>query len=49
MRKSGSEYAKQILVTVSRELAAEYGRGFGCAELASTVQVAQQFPERQLL
>ena len=37
-------YGKQILVTVSRALAAEYGRGFSYAELARMVQFAQAFP-----
>ena len=49
MKKSGSEYGKQILVTVSREMAAEYRRGFGCAELARTVQVAQQPPDEAIV
>ena len=40
-----AEYGKQILVTVSRELAAEYGRGFSYAEIARMVQFAQQFPD----
>lgn len=34
-------YGKQILVTVSRELTADYGRGFSYAELARMVQFAQ--------
>ena len=38
-------YGKQILVTVSRELSAEHGRGFSYAELARMVQFAQLFPE----
>ena len=34
-------YGKQILVTVSRELTAEYGRGFSYAEIARMIQFAQ--------
>ena len=37
-------YGKQILVTVSRELTAEYGRGFSYPEIARMVQFAQLFP-----
>ncbi len=42
-------YGKQILVTVSRELAAEYGRGFSYAELARMVQFVQQFPDEPIV
>ena len=42
-------YGKQILVTVSRELTAEYGRGFSYAELACMVQFPQFFPEESIV
>ena len=42
-------YGKQILVTVSRELTGEYGRGFSYAELARMVQFAQLFPEEGIV
>ena len=42
-------YGKQILVTVSRELTAEYGRGFSHAELARMVQFCQLFPEKSIV
>lgn len=38
-------YGKQILVTVSRELTAEYGRGFSYAEIARMIQFSQLFPD----
>jgi predicted nuclease of restriction endonuclease-like (RecB) superfamily len=44
-----AEYGKQILVTVSRDLAAEYGRGFSYAELARMVQFAQAFPDEAIV
>lgn len=44
-----AEYGKQILVTVSRALAAEYGRGFSYAELARMVQFAQAFPDEAIV
>ena len=42
-------YGKQILVTVSRELTAEYGRGFSYAELARMVQFVQLFLEESIV
>ena len=38
---SRAAYGKQILVTVSRELTAEYGRGFSYAEIARMIQFSQ--------
>lgn len=40
-------YGKQILVTVSRELTAEYGRGFSYAEIARMIQFSQLFPDEK--
>lgn len=42
-------YGKQILVTVSRELTADYGRGFSYAEIARMVQFAQAFPNEAIV
>jgi predicted nuclease of restriction endonuclease-like (RecB) superfamily len=42
-------YGKQILVTVSRELTAEYGRGFSHAEIARMIQFAQAYPEEAIV
>ena len=42
-------YGKQILVTVSRELTAEYGRGFSYAEIARMIQFAQLFPDQAIV
>jgi predicted nuclease of restriction endonuclease-like (RecB) superfamily len=42
-------YGKQILVTVSRELTAEYGRGFSHAEIARMVQFSQLFPDEAIV
>jgi len=44
-----AEYGKQILVTVSQELAAEYGRGFSYAELTRMVRFAQHFPDEAIV
>ena len=40
-------YGKQILVTVSRELTAEYGRGFSYAEIACMIYFSQLFHASQ--
>ena len=42
-------YGKQILVTVSRELTAEYGLGFSYAEIARMIQFAQAYPEEAIV
>jgi predicted nuclease of restriction endonuclease-like (RecB) superfamily len=42
-------YGRQILVTVSRELTAEYGRGFSYAEIARMIQFAQAYPEESIV
>jgi predicted nuclease of restriction endonuclease-like (RecB) superfamily len=42
-------YGKQILVTVSRELTADYGRGFGYAELARMIQFAQAYVDEAIV
>jgi hypothetical protein len=42
---SRAEYAKPILVTVSRDFEAEYGRSFSYGELARMVQFAQTLPD----
>jgi len=49
LQGSRAAYGGQILVTVSRELAAEYGRGFSYAEIARMVQFAQLFPEKAIV
>ncbi|GAA0741450.1 DUF1016 N-terminal domain-containing protein [Ideonella azotifigens] len=42
-------YGKQILVTVSRELTADHGRGFSYAELARMIQFAEAFPSEAIV
>ena len=42
-------YGKQILVTVSRQLTVEYGRGFSYAEIARMIQFAQAYPEEAIV
>ena len=42
-------YGKHILVTLSRELTADYGRGFSHSELTRMVQFAQAFPDEAIV
>jgi hypothetical protein len=49
LQGSRATYGKQILVTVSRGLSTEYGRGFSYAEIARMVQFAQLFPEEAIV
>ena len=47
LQGSRAAYGKQILVTVSQELTATYGRGFSYAEITRMIQFAQLFPEEK--
>ena len=49
LQGSRAAYGKQILVTVSRTLMAEYGRGFSYHELVRMVQFAQRFPDEAIV
>ena len=42
-------YGKQILVTLSQELTAEYGNGFSHAEISRMIKFAQLFPEESIV
>ena len=44
-----AEYGKQILATVSRELTAEFGRGFGYATINRAIQFSQCFPVQEIV
>ena len=49
MQGGRAAYGKQILVTVSRELTADYGRGFSYAEIARMIQFAQAFLDEAIV
>jgi DUF1016 N-terminal domain len=49
LQESRAAYGKQILVTVSRELTAEYGRGFSYGEIARMIQFSQLFPDEAIV
>ena len=44
-----AEYGKQILATLSQELTADYGRGFGIRNLFQMVRFAEAFPSRPIV
>ena len=44
-----AEYGEEIVATVSRQLSAEFGRGFAEKNLRRMVQLAEAFPEEQIL
>ena len=49
LQGSRAACGKRILVTVSRELTAEYGRGFRYAEIARMIKFSQLFPEEAIV
>ena len=44
-----AEYGKQILATVSRELTAEFGRGFTYTEVTRMIRFAEDFQDQQIV
>jgi len=44
-----AEYGEQIVVTVSRQLVAEYGRGYTDKNLRRMIQFAEAFPEEEIV
>lgn len=44
-----AEYGKEILSTVSKELVAEFGRGFSWPNLSRMMALAEAFPEQQIV
>ena len=44
-----AEYGKEILSTASKELMAEFGRGFSWPNLSRMMALAEEFPDNQIL
>lgn len=42
-------YGEEIVATLSKELAAEFGKGFGRRNLFYMVQFAESFPDREIV
>ena len=49
LQEERAEYGKGIVVTLSRQLAAEFGRGFEEKNLRRMIQFAEVFPERSIV
>lgn len=49
LRGRRAEYGKQIVAAVSRQLTAEYGRGFASKSLMHMVRFAEIFPEAEIV
>jgi hypothetical protein len=49
LHEKRAEYGKQILATVSRELTAEYGRGFSYTEITRMIRFPQLFPDERIV
>jgi predicted nuclease of restriction endonuclease-like (RecB) superfamily len=49
LRQKRAEYGKQIVQTLSAQLAAEFGRGYGPRVLFRMMQFAEVFPDEQIV
>ncbi len=49
LREKRADYGKQIVASLGRQLAAEYGAGFGEKNLHRMIQFAEAFPDEQIL
>lgn len=49
LNEERAEYGAQILVTLSHELTARYGKGFDRPNLSRMVNFARRFPDRQIV
>jgi hypothetical protein len=49
LREKRAEYGKEIAQTLSAQLTAEFGRGFGVRKLARMVTFAEAFPDRKIV
>jgi len=49
LKEQRAEYDQEIVATLSRQLTARYGRGFGRANLHRMVQFSQVFPDQEIV
>src|SRR3954468_23874808 len=49
LRHDRAAYGEEIVATVSRQLSADYGRGFAEKSLRRMIQFARVFPEREIV
>lgn len=48
LKEKRAQYGKEIVVTLSRQLTEEYGRGFGIRNLEQMVRFAEVFPDERI-
>jgi hypothetical protein len=49
LKQARADYGERIVATLSQELTAEYGRGFGARNLFRMVRFAEVFPDEQIV
>ena len=49
LKEKRAEYGREIVVTLSRQLAVEYGRGFSRRNLFSMIRFAEVFPDERIV
>ena len=49
LKSERAAYGEQIVVTLSRQLASEFGHGFAEKNLRRMIQLAELFPEREIV
>lgn len=49
LKDKRAEYGKQILSTLSKELVADFGRGYSVPNLSRMLSIAEYFPDREIL
>src|SRR5262249_15596536 len=49
LRWKRAEYGERVVVTLSERLTAEYGRGFGAANLSHMIRFAEVYPDPNIL
>ncbi|MAT16921.1 MAG: hypothetical protein CMJ46_16800 [Planctomyces sp.] len=49
LQEKRAEYGEEIVATVSRELAAEFGSGFSKSNLLRMIQFAELFPDQEIV
>jgi predicted nuclease of restriction endonuclease-like (RecB) superfamily len=49
LQNQRAEYGKEIVVTLSRQLEVEYGKGWGEKQLRQCMKLAETFPEKEIV
>lgn len=49
LKRKRADYGEQIVSTLSRQLATEYGRGYGRRNLFNMIRLAEVYPQREIV